>query len=358
MIEEFKCPNCNGVISFDSLSQMMKCPYCDSEFEPDSLREYDEIVKDDKEDEMNWVQPERLWREGEEKGIRRYVCSSCGGEIIGDETLGATTCPYCDNNTIIIEQFKGDLKPDLVIPFKLDKKAAKTAMFEHFKGKKLLPKAFKDEQHIDEVKGIYVPFWLYGACADGKFRYRCTRVHNWSSGDYIYTETSHFSVLRGGTLNFENVPVDGSEKMPDDMMESLEPYNLNDAVDFKTAYLAGYFADRYDVDSQKSSERANSRVRTATEEAFTSTVMGYTSILPEHSSITLSQSNTTSALLPVWILNTTWKNKKYVFAMNGQTGKLVGDLPIDKKLYYKWLFGIGASVTSVLFILSFLLWLI
>ncbi len=355
MIEEFKCPNCNGTISFDSLSQKMKCPYCDSEFEPDALKEYDEVVKGDREDDMQWEEPQRAWTEEEKSGIRRYVCASCGGEIIGDETLGATTCPYCDNNTIIVEQFKGDLKPDLVIPFKYDKKAAKSAMLAHFKGKRLLPKAFKDEQHIDEIKGIYVPFWLYGACAEGNFRYRCTRVRSWPSGNYIYTETSYFSVLRGGTLNFENVPVDGSQKMPDDLMESLEPYDLNEAVDFNTAYLAGFFADRYDVSSQESSKRANARVRTATEEAFSSTVVGYASVLPEHSDVSLSRSSAKYALLPVWILNTTWKNEKYVFAMNGQTGKLVGNLPVDKKLYFKWLFGIAASVTSVLFLLLLLL---
>ena len=358
MIEEFKCPNCNGVINFDTSSQMMKCPYCDSEFEPQSIKEYNALLQNDKEDSMEWESPQSQWSEEEENNIIRYICSSCGGEIIGDKTLAATSCPYCDNNTIFSEQFKGDLKPDFVIPFNFDKESAKKAMYEHFKGKKLLPKAFKDEQHIDEIKGLYVPFWLYDANADGNFRYRCTRTRSWTAGDYIYTETSFYSALRQGSLDFMNVPVDGSEKMPNDLMESLEPYDLSKAVDFNTAYLAGFFADRYDVSSESASERANKRVRTATEEVFSATVMGFTTVLPEHSNVSLSGGKAKYALLPVWLLNTTWKGQKYVFAMNGQTGKLVGNLPVDKGIYHKWLWSITGLVSAAVFLITFLLWLI
>ncbi len=355
-MEEFKCPNCNGVINFDTSSQLMKCPYCDSEFEPESIREYNDILKNDKEDFLNWESPQAKWEQEEENNIIRYVCSSCGGEIIGDKTLAATSCPYCDNNTILSHQFSGDLKPDLVVPFCYDKEQAKKAMLNHFKGKRLLPKTFKDEHHIDEIKGIYVPFWLYDGCADGNFRYRCTRTRTWPAGDYIYTETSYYSALRSGTLDFSNVPVDGSEKMPNDLMESLEPYDLLKAVDFNTAYLAGFFADRYDVSAENASVRANERVRNATEEAFRSTVIGFTSVIPEHGSVNLSEGKIKYALLPVWLLNTTWKKQKYVFAMNGQTGKLVGNLPVDKGIYHRWLWGVTALTALIVFLILFLFW--
>lgn len=356
-MEDFKCPNCNGIISFDTSSQMMKCPYCDSEFEPEALKEYSEILNKTYEDSMEWIEPENRWSQAENEELVSYVCSSCGGEIIGDKSLAATSCPYCDNNTIFTKQFVGDLKPDLVIPFKFNKDDAKKAMYNHFKGKKLLPKTFKSEQHIDEIKGIYVPFWLYDSCADGSFRYRCQKMRSWVSGDYIYTETRHYSATREGSVLFENVPVDASEKMPDDLMESLEPYDISQAVDFNTAYLAGFFADRYNVSSKNASERANSRISVATEEVFKGTLLSYDSSFKEEGSVSVKEGKIKYALLPVWILNTTWKNEKYVFAMNGQTGKLVGNLPVDKGLFHKYLWGISGISALVLFVISYLIWL-
>lgn len=342
---EYKCPCCGGAIEFDSGLQKMKCPYCDTEFEVEALKDLREQTGMEFEDEMSYESSGSQWTMGQEEGVRIYVCHSCGGEILADETTGATHCPYCDNPVVMKEQFAGMLKPDLVIPFKLDKKAAKEAFFRHLKGKKLLPKAFKDENHIEEIKGVYVPFWLFDADANANIRYRTTRVHSYRRGDYIHTNTDHFAVIREGTVGFERIPVDGSSKMADDLMESLEPFRFEDAVDFETAYLAGYLADRYDVSAEESVERANSRIKKSTEETFRRTVVGYASVVPENTCIRLQNGSSKYALYPVWILNTTWNGEKYTFAMNGQTGKFVGNLPLDKKAYVKWLL-IGAGIAS------------
>ena len=298
------------------------------------------------------------WEEGEADGLREYVCKSCGGTIVGDETIGATACPYCDNPVVMMGQFAGALKPDCVIPFKLDKNAAIAALKKHYGGKKLLPKVFQDQNHIEEVKGIYVPFWLFDADANAQIRYKASRNRFWSDSRYNFTETSYFSVVRGGRIGFERVPVDGSSKIDDTLMESLEPYDFKDAVDFKTAYLAGYLADKYDVDADASINRANERIRRSTEDAFRRTVEGYDSVLPENTNIQLQNGQAKYALYPVWILNTNWNGQKYTFAMNGQTGKLVGDLPMDKGAYKKYLFRTTAIGAAVIFALQYLLWLL
>ncbi|MBQ7821515.1 MAG: hypothetical protein IJ391_04455, partial [Clostridia bacterium] len=237
---EYKCPCCGGAISFDPGLQKLKCPYCDTEFEPETLRSYDEELKKDSSDDMNWESPAGSeWADNESDKLCVYVCRSCGGEIVADDTTAAASCPYCDNPIVMTGKLSGVLKPDYIIPFKLDKKAAKEGLAKHLKGKKLLPKVFKDENHIDEIKGIYVPFWLYDAQADASMRFRATRVSTWSDSNYHYTKTSYYLVRRGGTLSFEHVPVDGSEKMSNELMESLEPFDFSQAVDFQTAYLAG-----------------------------------------------------------------------------------------------------------------------
>lgn len=171
------------------------------------------------------------------------------------------------------------------------------------------------------------------------------KVRAWSDSNYDYTETSHFLVRRGGSVGFEHVPVDGSSKMPDDLMESIEPYDFSDAVNFQTAYLAGYLADKYDVDAQQSIERANARVKKSTEDAFAATVQGYDTVTTEHSSIQLHGGKAKYALYPVWLLNTTWNGNKYTFAMNGQTGKFVGDLPVDQAAARKWTLGLSAALS-------------
>ena len=359
VLQEYKCPCCGGAIAFDSALQKMKCPYCDTEFEMDTLASYDSELKNEPEDDMTWNDTAGTeWQSGETDGLRSYVCKSCGGEIVGDETTAATSCPFCGNPVVMMGQFSGSLKPDIVIPFKVDKKAAKAALKQHYSGKRLLPKVFKDQNHIDEIKGIYVPFWLFDADADANIRYRATKVHLWSDRNYDYTETSFYSVSRGGSIGFTHVPVDGSSKMDDALMESIEPFDFSDAVDFQTAYLAGYLADKYDVDSQQSIERANDRIKRSTENAFATTVEGYTTVVPESVSIRLENGKAKYALYPVWILNTTWNGQKYTFAMNGQTGKFVGDLPLDKSAYKKWLFGLTGLIGAAVFAISYLMWLL
>ncbi|MBS6475391.1 MAG: hypothetical protein KH354_05350, partial [Clostridiales bacterium] len=220
---EYKCPACGGKIEFNSTLQKLKCPYCDTEYEAEALRAYDEALGQQGQDEMEWETPKRCWQEGEADALHSYVCSSCGGEIVCEKTTAAASCPFCGNPVVMVERLSGMLKPDYVIPFKLDKQAAKAGLARHLQGKRLLPKVFKDQNHIDEIKGVYVPFWLFDADADADIRYKATRVRTWGDSNYIYTETSFYSVLRGGSIGFDRVPVDGSSKMADDLMESIEP---------------------------------------------------------------------------------------------------------------------------------------
>lgn len=358
-IQEYKCPCCGGAIAFDSSLQKMKCPYCDTEFEMETLRSYDEVLKEEQPDRMRWdTTPAGAWAEGETNGLRTFRCESCGGEIVGDAYTAATTCPFCGSPVVMMDQFTGSLKPDLVIPFQLDKNAAKEALRRHYRGKKLLPPLFQEENHIDEVKGIYVPFWIFDADAQASIRYRTSRVRTWIDREYHYTERSYYSVHRGGTVRFAAVPVDGSSKMPDAFMESIEPFDLSQAVDFQTAYLAGFFADKYDVDAEQSTGRANERIKRTTEEMMASTVVGYATVTPESSSVQISGGRVRYALYPVWLLSTTWEGKNYTFAMNGQTGKLVGDLPVDKTRQRKYFWQTAAIAAAVAVVVQVLMWLL
>lgn len=356
-LQEYKCPCCGGAIGFDSSVQKMKCPYCDTEFEMETLQQYDSELAGDNAGDMQW-NTDALQEWTEEGGMRVYVCQSCGGEIVADENTAASMCPFCDNPVVMKGSLKGDLKPELVIPFKLDKKTAKAKFAEHLKGKKLLPRVFKDENHIQEIKGMYVPYWLFDSKATAHMRYRGTRIRTWSDHSYDYTETSYYAIMRDGDIAFAHVPVDGSEKMADDLMESLEPYDYKEAVPFQTAYLAGYYADKYDVDEKKASERANERVRNATEQSFMRTVNGFTSVTPDGGNINLAEGKTNYAMYPVWIMNTKWNNQTFMFAMNGQTGKFVGDLPVDESLKKKYFWKSFGIATAIAYAVLAIIWIL
>lgn len=352
---EYKCPCCAGKLEFNSGTQNMKCPFCESEFDVETVQKYnEELAAASAANGQLEASASGEWASGETNGMNVYHCQSCGAEIIADATTGASSCPYCDAPIVMSGTFSGNLKPDYIIPFKLDKKAAKNAYNKHLDGKKLLPKVFREENHIDEIKGVYVPVWLFDADADASMRYKAIKKKRWSDSSYNYVESSYYSVARAGSLSFENVPVDGSSKMPDDLMESIEPFDFKDAVEFKTAYLSGYLADKYDVSDKDSLPRANDRMKKSVSETFRQTVKNYDTVNTEVENINLQNGKVKYVLYPVWILNTTWQGNKYTFAMNGQTGRMVGNLPADKNTAIKYFCATAAISTAVLLGLSYL----
>ena len=330
-LQEFKCPNCGGAITFSPGAQGLVCPYCGTEMDVQALAASEaELARAQASEAIDWGYSGTEWGAGEQDGLSVYTCSSCAGEIVGDETLGATSCPFCGNPVVMTSKFSGTLRPDMIIPFKLSKAQAIEALKNHYNKKVLLPKVFKDENHLDEVKGVYVPFWLFDADADAHIVYDATTVRTWSDSSYTYTETSFYEVIRDGDIGFEKLPVDGSEAVDNTLMESIEPFAYGDAVGFNTPYLAGYFANKYDVTAEACIPRANERFKNQTAAAFRETVKGYTTVTPRNTSINLKSGKVNYALMPVWFLATSWKGVNYAFAMNGQTGKFVGNLPMDK----------------------------
>ena len=336
---EYECPSCGGGLEFDPLLQKVKCPYCESEFEVADLKSKDLSLADQPPQEQ----------------MNTYICQSCGGEVLCDESTAATHCPYCDSPVVMKERLGGTLRPDLVVPFRLDKAAAKAALQKHISGKVLLPKCFKSENRIDRIQGMYVPFWLYDTDTDADAAFQATRVRRWSDSNYHYTQTKYYEVLRAGSMQFEAVPVDGSTKMADELMESIEPYDLSQGVDFQTAYLTGYIADKYDVESETTQPRAEERIRNSAIEALRDTVTGYDTVTDTEANVQFRDMRVRYALLPVWILSTHYQGKDYTFAMNGQTGKMVGDLPMDKTAFWLWFAGISVIGTALAYLLGMLL---
>ena len=353
VIKEYKCPNCSGAVKFDSSIQTMKCPFCGTEFEIEALEAYQKELALPTEDKYKWdIDKGSAWENPESDDLASGACPSCGAELVGDKNTVATVCPCCGNAQIVQRRLSGLLKPNYVIPFKLEKKAAIAALKNFYQGKRLLPDLFKDENKVNSIQGVYVPYWLFDAKAQGRMRYKATKMSVWSDKDHNYTKTDFYSVVRDGNIAFDKVPVDASEKMDDSYMDSMEPYDYSQLKDFQSAFLAGYLAEKYDVSAENSKGRAEQRIKTSVEKEFIKSVTGYNSVVPESSSVKIEGGKVNYSLFPVWILNTKYKKQNYFFLMNGQTGLLTGKLPVDSGKVRKYMIMItgiiGLSLTFII----------
>ena len=344
---EYKCPCCNAGLVFGNETQQLKCEYCDNTFDIDTVRAFNDSLSGTA-DEFRWDDtPKQEWAEEEKQIMCAFQCPSCGGEILSDANTAATFCPYCDNPTIMPSRLSGGIRPDAVIPFQTDKESAKTAFLQLCNGKPLLPKGFTQDHRLEKITGMYVPFWLYDCSADFDGAYKATRVRRWSDSRYHYTKTEHFLLKRGAEAEFTGIPMDGSSKMEDAFMESIEPYDYSQLEEFDMAYLSGYLADKYDVPSENGEARIRQRVDQSITDQLQSSFLGYATVLPTSRQLRIDHSKARYVLLPVWILNTRYRDKIYTFAMNGQTGKMTGSFPICPKRTAMWFSGIFAAATAL-----------
>lgn len=339
-VVNYQCPNCTAGLAFDSKTQKMSCEFCGSTFTVEELeRMKEQEIRESKEETSgHWegFEPEQ-WQSGDMTGMKVWNCPSCGAEMIAEETAGAMKCPYCDNPMVIPEQFDGMYCPDYIIPFKKSKKDALEALKKHYLNKPLLPKVFKDENHLEEVKGMYVPFWLFDVKASGRFTYEGIHTRVYEDSKYRYTENRIFNVTRKGRMEFEKIPVDGSRKIDDTMMESIEPFAYKDLEPFQISYLSGYLADKYDVEPDELNDRVHIRMKSSMKETFRETVRGYDEVVPKYADIRIAEKGDVKyGLFPVWFLNTKWNGRQYTFIMNGQTGRMTGDLPVAKDLLVQY----------------------
>ena len=184
--------------------------------------------------------------------------------------------------------------------------------------------------------------------------YKGANVRSWREGNYDITETTYFNVMREGKLEFEMIPVDASTKMPDAHMDAVEPFDYRELKPFSTAYLPGFLADKYDVSQQASMERIEGRARNSIKSEMRNTVRGYSMVTTEMENFDFENKGVKYALMPVWMLSTKWKGQNFLFAMNGQTGKLIGDLPVDKGKFW----GLFAAIAAPLAIISSIIWIL
>lgn len=339
---EYKCPNCNADLKFNPQLQKLDCEYCLSSF---TIEEVERLCANTAD---SIPEKEVQLQEDFENNTHLYHCKSCGAEIMADSEQTALFCYYCHNPVILAGKMGGKYKPDKVIGFKLNKENA-TDSFKKWVGKRwFVPSDFKSQQQLEKMTGLYVPFWLADCHVTADYRAIGKKVRSWTSGSYRYTETNEFRIIRQGTMLPKGIPADGADKIEDQLMEAIEPYDYSELKDFSMSYLSGFYADKYDVDKAAVFPRIRSRASQACAAYISSTVGGYTSVSPSVQQYNITNTDWTYTMLPVWFLSYNYRGKIFEFAVNGQTGKLAGTPPLSKGKLALFCAGLGVAIAGVL----------
>ena len=354
-VVSYKCPNCMAPMKHDIDTQMWLCEFCNTSVSPEDAGNLEALSGNEQVEEEYVTPPAGVY--SAEDGAVAYVCPSCGGHIITNEVTAATFCVYCHNPAVIAAHLDNEYRPNYILPFKVKKEQAIIALKKLCRKKPLLPRRFRDIVNKGDVAGMYVPFWLYDIDMSGFMRAWGKKISRWSDSKYNYTKTDTYLVERAGSAGFCRIPADGSSRMDDKLMDAIEPFDYNQMVDFEMQYLSGHFAESYDVDSNACLQRAGGRSNEALRDMLRGTIGGYSSVSVANFNSRYDRVQPVNVMLPVWTVLLPYNKKTYTFAMNGQSGKLVGRLPISVGRFFS-LLGIIAGAAALLTMLGIWLYML
>lgn len=346
---ENRCPSCRASISWDPRKKKWKCKYCGSEFTLEEMQKHNDNASTEKKNRKDIKSDDNY------DDYVSYHCESCGAEIIADKQTSATFCVYCGNTAILQSKLTGKFSPDLVIPFKKTKEEAIEAFKGLSKGRPLMPKDFNNEKNIEKIRGIYIPFWLFDINNSGDIEMSATNVTSWTVGNTHYTKTDYYKVIRGGTMDYLKVPVDGSTRFDNDIMNTIEPFNYEELEKYNHAYLSGFYAERFDQEAEVVFPEAADRSINSTKTQLQNDTKHYTTKVITSNNIIAKEKERYYALLPVWMVNVKYKDKMHIFAMNGQTGEFIGNIPLDKGKAFLYFLVITAITFVTIMILSLII---
>ena len=358
----YKCPNCDGGLVFDPSSQKYHCEYCLSDFTQEELECLSqELVRRKAEHQEPGLQGqdsrEQERREPGSAGAQPvlYTCPSCGAQIVTDETTAATFCYYCHNPVVLAGRLEGQFRPDYVIPFQIDRQKAEEIFSQWIGRKKYVPETFYNKKQIESMSGVYFPYWLYSCKVKGDLQAEGKTVHTWETAGMRYTETKVYDIQRQGDMNVDSVARNALKKANRKLIDGVLPYRLNEKKEFSMGYLSGFVAENRDMEKDGFVNEVKEEVRQFALSSLSSQTGNYSSVQVRKNQVDITEETWAAALLPVWTVtyNDKARGKIYYFALNGQTGKIWGELPVDNKKLAVLFLSIFVPVWVILLFLGY-----
>ena len=339
----FQCPNCSAGLEYAPDKGKFACDFCLSEFTEEELAKTDAAEK---------ARQTEADAEDFCAHMNTYFCPSCGGEIMADEHTAADFCAYCHSPVVLQGRVSGQMKPNKMVPFKIDEKSAKDTFLRWAKKRWFAPASFSAPEQIGNMQGIYYPFWVTDADTDAYLTARATKVRKWRSGNRVYTETSHFAVEREGNIHFEDITMSALKEADKDMLEGILPFASEDLRTFAPEYLSGFVAKKRNIERKELKDEVRSRMESYSTELLRQTIHGYATVSVKSLNLHIQKSHWEYALLPLWLLVYKGEKKDYTFALNGATGKIYGRTPISWKKLLGFAGALFAVVTYLVFALG------
>lgn len=312
----YQCPNCGGGLRFDIPSQQLACDFCQTKLAPTHF------------DDLEGAQ------EVSEFEVTKFHCNQCGAEIVSPDNTAATFCSFCGSSTLLESRLSNERKPDAIIPFKKTKEDCIKA-YQGFISKAIFaPKELKDSKCIDSFRGIYMPYWVYDFAHEGPFSITGTTSHR--EGDYDVTK--YYDLNGYIDASYRGLTHDAEGDFADDISEALAPYDAHEMKVFNGSYLSGFYADIADVKCDTYKRDAESTAFNISFDAIRNEkhFSKYTikkNIGPNSGKIPAFKTKSHYAMFPVWFMSYRKNDRVAYVTINGQTGKISADVPIDEKKY-------------------------
>ncbi|SJZ58880.1 hypothetical protein SAMN02745116_00828 [Pilibacter termitis] len=326
-----KCPNCAGALTFNPTDQKFHCEYCLSVFSEQEVSKFEE-----KQASVASTSQQEVPKDTDGDGvddIGLFICPNCAAQIVTETTTAATTCYFCHNPVVLNERLSGEFLPEKVIPFLIDKKEAEKKFLEWTAKKRFVPKAFFNKEQIKNLTGVYFPYFLVDSKLHGSMKAKGVRIRSWVVGDIEYTETKQYRIYREGDMTFFDLVKNALRKnTTQKMVTGVQPFDFDRAIPFKNQYLAGFQAEKRDLEFSDLKEEIDHELKEYGTSLLREEISGYTTVSNVTSSLELVDQQNSYVLLPVWLV--TYRDRGsdtlYYYAMNGQTGKTSGVLPISR----------------------------
>lgn len=307
------CPNCGGNLKFNISAQQLSCENCETLMNPYAF--------DDKNSDAEMQQ---------EYDVSIFTCPQCGGEILSTDTSAAEFCSFCGASTILYHRISREKRPRYIIPFQKTKDDCKQAYSALMKRAFFAPDALKSPDYIDGFRGIYMPYWVFHLSQNHPFSLRGARTHR--RGDYVYTD--HFSLHGELDASYKGLSYDASSSFDDTISQKLAPYDVKSMKDFTPGFLSGFYADTADVpSSQYQKEAEYTAYDTSIKRMYGSFAGIQIETLPSQDLVHTKTESVDSSMFPVWFMSYRNGDRVAYTTINGQTGRIVMDLPIDPKKY-------------------------
>ena len=321
------CKNCAGTLVFDPTKHELVCKICGQTFAAEDISDYsEELLSDD----INTLRKRSHITESSYYDANIYTCNHCGAEVLIHGSESSTFCIYCGNPAIVFSRVSKQVKPDGIIPFKITKEQALANVKEQVSGAAFVPSELKDFK-IDKIRGIYIPYWLVDVSFHDAIVVDTLRFNN----DNEVVGTDHYGIA--GSCEFRGVMCDASTRFANDMSFKLEPYFLKDMVDFDPDYLAGFYSDVSDISLKELRNLATKRCDLMFREMVSNRVPGKGYTVRDCSPAADLHNDPVYAMFPVWCLTYTFEDLPHTILVNGQTGKVVGAVPFDRKKAIKYI---------------------